>query len=461
MPEINKHEIRSPELQEVMSEIPGSFLKWGLFLFFGIMLVILGLTWFISSPDIVTAPLTVTTFNPPASLVAVQGGKIGKFFIKNGDRVDENQPVALISNQARWEDIVRLNDFIDVTTDSITWSTAIKEVTLPNDMLLGEMQDQWLRFLSFFSRFREFTSQAYIPAKIELLDMQISRQEEYILEMKNQKLLSEEDLKLTYNSYRRDSNLFNRSSYSISVNEFERSKQELIQKQVAFSSLMSSIKNNESSILKMRETRLDLSVQYEKELNQYYSDLNESMQLLKVSLRQWKEKFLIQSPVKGIITFTSFWSENQNINPGEVIATVIPEDAQSILLKAQIPVSGSGKVHPEQEVNIKLSGYPYMENGILKGKISNVSLVPVKDAYIADIGLTNGMKTNYGVELGFVNGMTGTAEIITENRRLIYRFIRPLNMVNGAGRRAQGRSKRIPNNCTGPELSSQGATDQP
>lgn len=434
MPEINKHEIRSPELQEVMSEIPGSFLKWGLFLLFGIMLVILSLTWFISSPDIVTAPLTVTTFNPPASLVAVQGGKIGKFFVRNGQTVDEKQPVALISNQARWEDIIRLEDFIDFSAEKIDSSAAIKEVAPPNDLLLGEMQDQWLRFLSVFSRFEECSAQAYIPAKIELLDKQISRQKEYILEMKNQELLSVEDLRLSYNSYRRDSNLFHRSSYSISVNEFERSKQELIQKQMAFSSLRSSIKNNESSILKMKETRLDLSVQHEKELNQFYSDLTESLQMLQVSLRLWKEKYLILTPVKGTITFTSFWSENQNINPGEVLATVIPDNPQRILLRAAVPVSGSGKVRPGQEVNIKLSGYPYMEYGVLKGKISTVSLVPIQDAYIADIELTNGMKTNYGVELGFVNGMTGTAEIITENRRLLYRFIKPLNMV----KRAQG-----------------------
>jgi len=66
MSEIIKHEIRSPELQEVMSEIPGSFLRWGLLLFFAIILAILGVTWFINYPDVVTAPLTITTYNSPA-----------------------------------------------------------------------------------------------------------------------------------------------------------------------------------------------------------------------------------------------------------------------------------------------------------------------------------------------------------------------------------------------------------
>ena len=105
MPEIDKHEIRSPELQEVMSGIPGSFLKWGLFLFFAIILAILGVTWFINYPNIVTAPVTITTYNSPASLIAKSGGKIEKLIVSNGDDVILKQPVALIENTARFEDV--------------------------------------------------------------------------------------------------------------------------------------------------------------------------------------------------------------------------------------------------------------------------------------------------------------------------------------------------------------------
>ena len=81
------------------------------------------------------------------------------------------------------------------------------------------------------------------------------------------------------------------------------------------------------------------------------------------------------------------------------------------------------------ETNIKLSGFPYMEYGAVKGKISAVSAVPIDDAYIADIELVNGMETTYGKELEYINGMTGTADIITEESRLIYRFIEPLMSV--------------------------------
>src|SRR5450759_5225305 len=84
MAELNKQEIQSPELQEVMSEIPGSFLKWGLFIFFGIILILIIGSYFIKSPEKVTVPVVITTQNPPVTLVAKSGGEIEKLFVSEG-----------------------------------------------------------------------------------------------------------------------------------------------------------------------------------------------------------------------------------------------------------------------------------------------------------------------------------------------------------------------------------------
>ena len=426
MPEINKHEIRSPELQEVMSGIPGSFLRWGLFLFFGIIIAILVVSWFISYPDVVTAPVTITTYNPPVSLMARSGGKIEKLFAGNGDKVAENQEVAIIGNQADREDVQEITNLINSIADSSGWSDVVNKITIPGGLTLGEIQNSWVRLSTLITRFKEYIEQNYIPAKIQLLERQILRQEEYITELKRQEKLSEEDLQLTINSYRRDSLLFRSSNYSITITEMERSKQAMLQKKVSFSTLRSSIKNTESSTLKINESLLDLKVQYEKEISQFNSDLDEAVQMLRLAIGQWKERFLIESPVAGVVTFTSFWSENQVINAGEILATVIPDDPSRVIVRAKIPVSGSGKVKPGQEVNIKLSGYPYMQYGVIKGRIYSISMVPAGDVYIAEIDLIHGMRSTYNREIGFINDMTGTADIITEDSRLIYRFIKPM-----------------------------------
>lgn len=214
---------------------------------------------------------------------------------------------------------------------------------------------------------------------------------------------------------------------SISVNEFERSKQAFIQKQIAFSNLRTNIKNNVATILNLKESLFDLSIQYDKEVSKFRSDLTEALQMLEVSIGQWKEKYLIAGSTPGKITFTGFWNVNQIIKAGDLFATIIPTDPEQIIVRAKVSVPGAGKVKKGQEVNIKLSGFPYMEFGVIKGRINSVSLVPVEDSYIAEIGLIEGMRSKYNKEIRFINEMTGTAEIITENNRLIYRFIKPLN----------------------------------
>ena len=68
-------------------------------------------------------------------------------------------------------------------------------------------------------------------------------------------------------------------------------------------------------------------------------------------------------------------------------------------------------------VNIKLSGYPYLEYGMVRGIVKSKSLVPSGDSYVIEIELPDGLSTLYGKKLDFTQNMQGTAEIITENIR--------------------------------------------
>ena len=93
---------------------------------------------------------------------------------------------------------------------------------------------------------------------------------------------------------------------------------------------------------------------------------------------------------------------------------------------------GFGKIRIGQTVNIKLNGYPYIEFGVLKGVISSLSAVPepTQDKssiiYMAEVTFPQGLITSYNKELPMIQQMDGTAEIITENIRLISRFFNPI-----------------------------------
>ncbi|MBR4821871.1 MAG: HlyD family secretion protein, partial [Bacteroidales bacterium] len=82
------------------------------------------------------------------------------------------------------------------------------------------------------------------------------------------------------------------------------------------------------------------------------------------------------------------------------------------------------------EVNIKLNGFPYLEYGILKGVVSTISSVPENGedgmVYTVNVALPDGLESTYHKRLPFVQDMDGSAEIVTEDRRLIEQFILPI-----------------------------------
>jgi len=80
----------------------------------------------------------------------------------------------------------------------------------------------------------------------------------------------------------------------------------------------------------------------------------------------------------------------------------------------------------KQLVNIKLSAYPYLEYGMVRGVVKSKSLVPEANAYIIEIELPKGLTTLYGVTVDFTQNMQGTAEIITEDLRLIQKIVNPI-----------------------------------
>ena len=68
--------------------------------------------------------------------------------------------------------------------------------------------------------------------------------------------------------------------------------------------------------------------------------------------------------------------------------------------------------------------YPDREFGVLKGKVKSISLTPDQDGnLLLDISLPKGLTTSYKKEIQFQQEMSGNADIITEDLRLIERLL--------------------------------------
>ncbi|MNY04253.1 Hemolysin secretion protein D, chromosomal [compost metagenome] len=149
---------------------------------------------------------------------------------------------------------------------------------------------------------------------------------------------------------------------------------------------------------------------------------------LKDNIKSWEEKYVFKSPFNGKIQFLKFWVNNHFVQAGEQVFTIVSEDS-NIYGQVTLPNIGSGKVKVGQEVIIKLDDYPYMEYGLIKGKVREISLTTHTEKtdkgdlenYLVHVQLPNALTTNYAKVIDIKHEMKGTAEIIANDRRLIQR----------------------------------------
>lgn len=145
-----------------------------------------------------------------------------------------------------------------------------------------------------------------------------------------------------------------------------------------------------------------------------------------------KEVFYISDPGHGLLKyskedFLKHWiGNNATDQTEEGIALLLeptPKEKSSYIAKLKTPAQNSGKIKIGQRVNVKLENYPDTEFGVLNGKIKNMSLIPDKEGfYLIDVKLPKRLITSYNKEINFKQEMRGSAEIITEDLRLIERF---------------------------------------
>ena len=150
----------------------------------------------------------------------------------------------------------------------------------------------------------------------------------------------------------------------------------------------------------------------------------QSFYSLKKAIKDWELNYVLRSSIDGEVSFLQLWAENQTVTAGDTIFTIIPSNENGFIGKVKAPAQNSGKIKVGQIVNIRLANYPDKEFGIVVGTVKSISLTPDKDGnLLIDISLPNGIQTSYKKKISFQQEMSGTADIVTQNLRLIERLL--------------------------------------
>lgn len=174
---------------------------------------------------------------------------------------------------------------------------------------------------------------------------------------------------------------------------------------------------------------LKFSTKDSRRKNKLQLEFKLSFNTLREAVGRWESKFVLKSPTTGTISSARFWNDNRNVMAGEKVFIVKPKEMGEWLGQLLLPARNFAKVKIEQKVRVKLDGFPFMEFGFIWGKIRSRSPLPVNNKYMLEICFPLGLKTTMGKTLDLYHGMSGKAEIITANKRLLERILSPLKLL--------------------------------
>src|SRR5690606_3087565 len=235
-----------------------------------------------------------------------------------------------------------------------------------------------------------------------------------------QKKLQENTMELAKKEYEMHKSLFEQKVEA--KMEFKREEAKFLASQQPFQQIESSLLSNASEYSNKEREIMEL----DNEIHEIKSSFLQSLNGLISSIEEWKTDYLITAPQSGELTYSEFIQENQYVKAGQELYYVSTgnSDFFGVLSIPQIAIS---KVIYGQKVLIKLRSFRYEEYGVINGEISSVSAIPLRDSTFLSIVDFDLKKSNLKKELFLKAGMTGDAEVITEDATLLWRLIK--NMI--------------------------------
>jgi hemolysin D len=138
----------------------------------------------------------------------------------------------------------------------------------------------------------------------------------------------------------------------------------------------------------------------------------------------------LESPVDGTVQQLGTHTVGGVVTPAQPLMTIVPS-GQPVEIEATLENKDIGFVHRGQKVTVKIETFTFTKYGVISGEVVSVSSDAVEDEkrgliYTAKIKLAQDNLTVDGKRLALEPGMSISAEVKTDERRVIEYFLSPL-----------------------------------
>ena len=410
------------DMQDIITTVPSWILRWGITLFFGIIILIVGLSALIHYPDIVNASLKIDSPNSPKPVVAKVSGKLVKLLVKENETVKAGQPLAYIESTAKHEQVISLLDHLKHLQELVQLNKPFANsfFNKADDTQLGELQASYQTFFQEYLTYQASVQNGFYVQKRAYLQKDLSDLNKQEIQLQAEKQIQQQDFKLAEDEYKMHQKLAQeRVETSAELRQQESKylakKSPLIQTDASLVTANTNYSAKEKEILELDNQLVEEKSKFSQALNSLISEADD-----------WVSKYVLTASQPGKLSFAGIVQENQVLAANQEVFYINPGN-EEFFGEMAIPQNNLGKVKEGQEVLIKLKSYPFEEYGMLKGKIKYISDVPYKDSvFISRVDFKVRKVSDMKRTIHLKQGMMADAEIVTQDATILQRVSRDI-----------------------------------
>jgi multidrug resistance efflux pump len=419
----NNIEVLNEEIQEILGTPPRWILRFGTLIFLIIIVVLIWLSYWIQYPDIVSSEIIVSFNDPPTKLISPKSGYLNKLHAVHNQKIKKGQLLISYTSEANYKDVLSLYEKLLQVKQ--TEQSSILSLTFNENYSIGELQKYLFQFLD----------------KQKQYNLRVKGIAEVTSKRDKQKQIISLENGITYSTNLRDNLVVQIDNTQIQIKNEEAmvkmdklSQSELNKTRDKLTVLISNlnateveIKDKQFSISNLKSDLVNLSFSSEKGREVALSDMNAAFVQFKSNVSQWISLNLIISPTEGTVQVTNkFLKSGQYVNKDEPLLIIIPPQSNKMKGLMNVPFNESGSIKRNQVVLVKLNSYPSAKYGIIQGKVASSSSIALEDneklVSPVTVYFENGLVTTTGYKVSTKKELSGTARIITRNKRFIQRL---------------------------------------
>lgn len=414
-PQLGDH---SHYAREVLGSVPHWTVRWGTTVIVAAVATLLFVAWWIRYPDTLPAPVTVTSPNPPARIVARGTGKLAQVHVVDQQVVEAGALLAVLEGPADPDAILAVQSQLS-GSDPLACRFA-GGATLS----LGSVQEAYASYQARCVEYLDYLAQASAAQRLRALEAE-QRETSAMLDIQQRQARTfDERAALSKRDLARLQEL--RAKHTISEKDVDDKRAELLDIRRAREEFEADMAATRVSLVRLQRDAVQLATADRERRQLLEALVQEAYQSVLAYLARWEQEFALRAPVAGRVSFFEFWSTSQVVTAGDEVMTIVPDFRDDPVGKLRVPLENAGKLAVGQRVHIRLDGYPYEEYGLLQGEVRRISLVPRQRSYAVEVALPSPLVTRNGKPITFMQGMEGQADIITTDTRLLQRLLRGL-----------------------------------